>query len=78
MDVGSIPTSSTYLDKKERQMPATREIIMQQIREVKEKIQEAQNRNEDTTLLMEQYRELSRQFQETGKALLESKSILKG
>lgn len=59
-------------------MSATSEVIAEQIRQLKNKIQEAKAAGQDTTALEEQHVELSKKFSTVTQALNEGKSLLKG
>jgi len=64
--------------EKEIRMSATSEVIAEQIRQLKNKIQEAKAAGQDTTVLEEQHVELSKKFSTVTQALNEGKSLLKG
>ena len=81
MDGGSIPPTSTslmYYDDAEVNMSATAELLLEQITEIKAKVEAAQERGEDTTRLFETYRTLWNQYSAAQNSLNESKQLLKG
>ena len=67
-----------YYDDAELNMSATAELLLEQITEIKAKIEAAQERGEDTTRLFETYRTLWNQYSAAQNSLNESKQLLKG
>lgn len=59
-------------------MSATSELIAEQIRQLKVRIEEATSRGEDTSSLEREQAELSQRFVAATKALNEGRSVLKG
>jgi len=59
-------------------MPATTELLVEQIRQIAQQITSAESRGEDTALLKKQHEELHCQWSQANQALTESKQLLKG